>query len=84
MTEPYCWLCDDPESCEMCRPDEPGQLGLFDQPPTSATSNSARYSSASECDTLPTPGSKLHRFHRRPIAVKLTISTRLGRVRVDG
>ena len=27
--EPWCWLCGDPDSCDMCKPDEPGQLGLF-------------------------------------------------------
>ena len=30
MTEPWCWICEDVANCEMCRPDEPGQLGLFD------------------------------------------------------
>lgn len=30
MTERWCWLCDSPEDCDLCRPDEPGQLGLFD------------------------------------------------------
>ena len=30
MTEAWCWICDDPESCEMCRPEAPGQLGLFE------------------------------------------------------
>ena len=27
--EPYCWICEDVANCDMCRPDEPGQLGLF-------------------------------------------------------
>ena len=31
MTEAWCWLCGDPDSCGLCRPDEPGQLGLFDE-----------------------------------------------------
>ena len=30
MTEPYCWICDDPADCEMCRPEAPGQLDLFE------------------------------------------------------
>ena len=29
VTELYCWICDDPENCEMCRPEAPGQLELF-------------------------------------------------------
>ena len=28
--EPYCWICEDVANCELCRPDEPGQMGLFD------------------------------------------------------
>ena len=27
--EPYCWICEDVANCDMCKPDEPGQLGLF-------------------------------------------------------
>jgi hypothetical protein len=29
MTERWCWICDDPDGCEMCRREAPGQLDLF-------------------------------------------------------
>ena len=29
--EVWCWICEDPESCDMCKPEAPGQLDLFAQ-----------------------------------------------------
>lgn len=57
-TNPYCWLCEDPADCDLCLPEAPGQLDLFDHPPISKTSISERYHPASICDTDPGVDSK--------------------------